>query len=428
MSAVVSNFTAALRDSVLRTNSPPAIVLGLDGITGLQTARVLSRRGVPVIGVGFGQRHPFLRTRVCSGVFSVEIDDLVDALVELGERMPGCGVLFPCTDLSVLAVSRSRDRLAAQYKFALPAEETVEQLVSKVSLARLAERMGWKAPKTMLLHSISDAEQAAGTLDFPVVLKPPVKNASWTDFTSQKCIRVNTPAEFLTTYRAASHTADTLVVQEWVPGREYWTANCYYDRNHEPLVTYVSQKLRQWPIETGTGCSGVARKNPDVAAFIEDMFREAAFHGQAYIEVKRDPRDGSYVLLEPNIGRSTGRSVMAEADGLELLMAQYNDLIGQPTRPYRDQPEVGVKWVYWRRELRVLYEHWRRGELTIGDWWRSISGRRITAVFDWRDPLPFVLHWFDGFRKLVRSKSRSRAESKPEPIPAPRSPRVTATK
>lgn len=420
-------YTAGLKDTALATDQPAAIVLGLDGITGLQTARVLARRGIPVIGISFSDSHAFLSTRVCAGVVSVAITDLTYALVELGRRLTSRGVLFPCTDLSVLEVSRNRTQLSEDFEFALPAEETVENLVSKVSLAELSERMGWKVPKTMLLRSISDAEQAAETLLFPAVLKPPIKNAEWTAFTHQKCIRVNTPAEFLTTYRAAEHTADTLVVQEWVPGREYWTANCYYDRNHQPLVTYVSQKLRQWPIETGTGCSGVARRNPAVAAFIEDMFRESAFHGQAYIEVKRDPRDGSYVLLEPNIGRSTGRSVMAEADGLELLMTQYNDLIGQPTRSYREQPADGVKWVYWRRELRVLYAHRRLGELTIGEWWRSIRGRRITAVFDWRDPLPFVLHWFDGFRKLFRSPRRDAAQANSDPVPAPQESQVSAT-
>jgi predicted ATP-grasp superfamily ATP-dependent carboligase len=296
--------------------------------------------------------------------------------------------------------------LAESFEFALPAAETVENLVSKVTLDGLAQKMGWHAPVTRLLGSLEDAEDAASKLRFPAVLKPPVKSSAWIAFTKQKCIRVNTPAEFLTTYKAACHTADVLVLQEWVPGKEYWTANCYYDRNHNLLVNYVSQKLRQWPIETGTGCSGVAKRNPEVAAFIEDMFRDAGFHGQAYIEVKRDPRDGRYILIEPNIGRSTGRSVMAEADGLELLLTQYNDLTNRPTQRYLDQPEPGVKWVYWRRELRVLAALWRRREITMRDWWRSIKGRRIAAVFDWRDPVPFVLHWVSGIGKLLPGRQR----------------------
>ncbi|MFK7822010.1 MAG: hypothetical protein AB8G99_25150 [Planctomycetaceae bacterium] len=405
------HFTSKLADSVFAGDKPIAIVLGLDGITGLQAARVLARRDIPVIGIGFS-KHAFLKTNVCRGVVVASITELTQALDELGSRCNQKAILFPCTDLSVLEVSRNRDILTNMFNFALPAAETVEKLVSKVTLDDLAKKMDWHAPVTRLLRTSEDAEAAAASLRFPAVLKPPVKSSAWTPFTNQKCIRVNTPAEFLTTYNTARHTAETLVIQEWVPGKEYWTANCYYDRNHDLRINYVSQKLRQWPIETGTGCSGVARRNPEVAAFIADMFRDAGFHGQAYIEVKRDPRDGRYILIEPNIGRSTGRSVMAEADGIEMLLTQYQDLTGQPMQTYLHQPEPGVKWVYWRRELRVLCALWRRDDITIGNWWRSIRGRRIAAVFDWRDLKPFVLHWLEGVGKLLpRPKKNSEATS-----------------
>ena len=50
---------------------PPAIVVGLDNITGLQTARILAARGVPVYGVVADTRHFGARTRVCVQSISI---------------------------------------------------------------------------------------------------------------------------------------------------------------------------------------------------------------------------------------------------------------------------------------------------------------------------------------------------------------------
>ena len=68
---------------------PPAVVVGLDTITGLQTARILAARGVPV--VGRGRRPPALRlpdARVPRGrAGGLRSEALVDALVPSAERL-----------------------------------------------------------------------------------------------------------------------------------------------------------------------------------------------------------------------------------------------------------------------------------------------------------------------------------------------------
>ena len=43
--------TTSSPGSVRPTSPPPAVVVGLDNITGLQTARILAARGVPVFGI-----------------------------------------------------------------------------------------------------------------------------------------------------------------------------------------------------------------------------------------------------------------------------------------------------------------------------------------------------------------------------------------
>ncbi|MGH7908259.1 MAG: carboxylate--amine ligase, partial [Thermodesulfobacteriota bacterium] len=94
------------------TQQPYAIVVGLDCITGLQTARILARRNVPVIGIAKNPKHFCCRTRVCRGLLFADTasDEFINTLATLGPELQQKAVLFPCTDMSVLLISRHRQK------------------------------------------------------------------------------------------------------------------------------------------------------------------------------------------------------------------------------------------------------------------------------------------------------------------------------
>ena len=101
------------------------------------------------------------------------------------------------------------------------------------------------------------------------------------------------------------------------------------------------------------------------------------------MEMKRDQRTGKHYIIEPNIGRPTGRSAIAEAGGVELLYTKYCDLVNLPLPTNREQKYEGVKWIYFMHDIQSSFYYWRRGELTIRDWWQSIRGSKNDAVFSW---------------------------------------------
>ena len=78
---------------------PTAVVVGLDTITGLQTARILAGHGVPVVGVSSDLGHYACRTRACVRVLQADLlgEQVVHALVELGPQLDERAALFPCT-------------------------------------------------------------------------------------------------------------------------------------------------------------------------------------------------------------------------------------------------------------------------------------------------------------------------------------------
>jgi predicted ATP-grasp superfamily ATP-dependent carboligase len=114
------------------------------------------------------------------------------------------------------------------------------------------------------------------------------------------------------------------------------------------------------------------------------------YRGLGYLEMKRDARSGRYFIIEPNIGRPTGRSATAEAGGVELLYTMYCDALGWPLPANRIQTYQGVKWIYLRQDLQSVLHYWRRGDLTLKEWWQSWRGRKTYALFSWRDPGPFL--------------------------------------
>jgi predicted ATP-grasp superfamily ATP-dependent carboligase len=380
------------------TALPHALVIGLDSMTGLQTARLLARRGVPVIGLARDLEHFCCRTRVCQRIIETDIkgEELIQTLEALGLQFGSKAVLVPCTDMSVLLISRNRARLEPWYRFALPAEETVELLIDKQAFYEYARQAGLAAPATYFLRSRAEAEQAAQTLVFPCILKPPVKTPTWENHNKSKVYKVDSPQELLEVYDRTSGWADLLMAQEWIPGpdSELYSCNCYYNAAGQPLVTFIARKIRQWPPEAGTSCLGEEVRNDVVLQESLRLFGEAGYHGLGYVEMKRDARTGKHYIIEPNIGRPTGRSAISEAGGVELVYTQYCDLAGLPLPANREQKYTGVKWIYLRRDIQSALYYWRRGELTLRGWWESWKGRKTDAIFSLTDPAPFFADLF----------------------------------
>src|SRR5262245_46301043 len=106
----------------IQNKLPYAFIIGIDCITGLQSARILARDGVPVIGLAKDPMNFCCKTKVCEKILSVNTanEDFITLLESIGPSLEQKAVLFPCTDMSVLTISRHRQQLAQWYHVALP--------------------------------------------------------------------------------------------------------------------------------------------------------------------------------------------------------------------------------------------------------------------------------------------------------------------
>lgn len=404
-------------------------MIGLDCVTGLQTARILAGHDIPVLAVASDPDHYCCRTRAVQHVFQgeTESDALIELLEEVGPLLDESAVLYPCTDASVLTIARNRERISRWFHVALPDTAVVEMLQDKIRFAEFAELIGLPAPTTRLLRTREQAERAAEELSFPCMLKPALRTARWQANAPAKVYRVESVEDFLPLYDRCAQWTDELIVQEWIEGSDatLFSCNCYFDAQSEPLGTFVARKLRQWPPRMGVSSLGEECRNDIVLDLTLKTFGAAGYRGLGYLEVKRDPRSGRHFVIEANVGRPTGRSAIAEAGGVDLLYAQYCEVLGLPLPENLVQRYVGAKWIFWRQDLRSAWYYWSRGELTLGEWLKSVRGRKAHAVFSWSDPRPFLADLWSMARHAaqglmarvgqVLARGRRRFAPKPEP-------------
>ena len=386
-------------------SGPPAVIIGLDCITGLQTARILSSYSIPVIGLAADTRHYCCNTNACSRIFRSDLsgEGLVQTLCDLGKTLNPKAVLFPCTDQSVLEVSRNRDALHDFWGIDLPDQEILEMLVDKVQFTRFAREKQLPVPKTWFVRSREQMEKVSLETHYPCILKPPVRTDLWERKAKCKVFRVDCQQNLMDLYDRCSGWAPELMIQEWIhgPDSELYSCNAYFDAKSKPLATFIAKKIRQWPPRTGTSCLGVECRNDSVLREAVRLFQSVNFQGLGYLEMKKDSRSGKYLIIEANIGRPTGRSAIAEAGGVELLHTRYCHILGRSLPKNRQQKYDGVKWVYLRRDLQSALHYWRRGELTWQQWLRSLQGRKTYAVASLRDPIPFLTDFLGAASRLL---------------------------
>src|SRR4029077_7123021 len=259
-------------------------------------------------------------------------------------------VLYPCTDASVLLVSRNREVLQQHYHIALPEAETLEMLMDKTSFFRFAREHDLPVPATLFLRTRADAFAASKQIPFPCIMKPGFKTPNWErNAAGAKAYLLSSAQEFLAAYDRCSSWAESIVAQEWVRGTEsdLYSCNCYFDGQSKPIVTFVARKLRQNPPILGVSASGEECRNDIVLKQTVELFTNVRLRGLGYLEMKRDAHSGQHRIIEPNIGHTTGRSAIAEAGGVPLIYSMYCDLAGLPLPDHRAQSYGAAKWTYF---------------------------------------------------------------------------------
>ena len=162
------------------------------------------------------------------------------------------------------------------------------------------------------------------------------------------------------------------------------------------------------------------------------MAAAIGFRGIADLDLRFDPRDAQYKLLDFNPRLGAQFRLFTTGTGVNVARAAYLDLTGQPAEA--GEMTRGRRFLVENYDPLGAVGYWRRGELGLGSWVRSL--RRVDEVA-WlaRDDLrPFGLMCarmaWRGLTRRRQSNARGlsallRAAGRPRYRPGPRVSRDT---
>ena len=259
----------ALGRRLARSLLPPAVVLDVSFVNGLEAIRSLAAAGAPVIAVDHRPSALGFRSRLAHHVLSPDPKDeeaYVAFLAELAERdFSEPAVVLPTHDAPLAA--RGAQRGAPR---GLPAARAAAGTCSS-RCSRSATSTRWRRPPASACRSRSrptdedEARAAAAALTYPAVVKPgdpiPFKRRF-----GRPVLVCQTPEELLEAWRSAADCEPLL--QEVIPGDDatLWTVGSYTDASGtraravlRPQARADAARLRHLPRGRGALARGRRR-------------------------------------------------------------------------------------------------------------------------------------------------------------------------
>lgn len=374
----------------------------------LGAARVLGRRGVPVVAVLWDAVTPirysrFVRQfiRIPPGPDPEREAHLLQRLTRLGQDRP---VLRASSDRLIAFVARHQDALAPHFATCVPAAGLIESLNDKAQEVALVASLGFAVPKTLSPVPPSAAEVEA-QLGLPVIVKPrsfrhlallPDKNAVLRDRRSLE-----------TLCRAPATHLEGLVAQEVIPGPDEasWVCSGTFDRAPELLDCGIKNKHRMLPAHYGGSTCAESAANPAVLELARRLGRALRYTGHAGIEFRWDARDGryKYIELNPRLPHNVEFDAFC---GLPTVWNTYRVALDEPTAFVPGRQRDGLLYLELIDDLKARLQEGQRPRAMLADYLRLLPRRKGGVYFAWDDPVPGL--WM-GWRVMRAGLRRLRA-------------------
>lgn len=375
-----------------------AVVLGME-LNGLAVVRALGRKRVGVVGIDsdldqVSALSKYVLTRIKTD--DIRGPSVIDTLNRMSSG-PQRYVLFPTMDATVLVLSEERERLQGNMILRLPDKETVRRLMHKGSFRELCKASDLPTPGSAVAKDVEELEAGLGRLRLPVVMKSTLKKME-----GVKAVVVEDVNQGVAAYREQGE--GEVILEEWIPGGDGDVYFCLqaYSKSSELLASFVGRKIRQWPPLIGGTASAEPVDVPELEETTTRFFKAVKFQGICSMEYKFDARDGQYYFIEPTVGRTDYQSGIATANGVNIPFLTFADIAGEAVK--KPKPWRGMKWVDPVADERAAMHYMERGELTRSEWKSSLRGPRMSTLYAFDDPGPWVS---DVFRRIVGRLKRT---------------------
>ena len=383
--------------------------------TGLGISRSLGEHGVSVVGLTaqrgiYGNYTRYAHVRRCPDSREAS-EELLEALIRIGEEIGSRSIIFPTRDDDCLFLDRFRVELDPYFIPVLPPSAALRRCLDKWETYLLAKDAGVPTPGCYLVEDEDQLADVSAKVGFPCVLKPVSshdwrKGANWKVVGARKAIGISSQRELLREYTKVARAGKRVLIQEMIPGDDncLTIVACYLDRASNWVAAFGTRKLAQSPAGFGTGCVVQAIECPDLHERTVRLLRTIGYSGIAEVEYKWDSRNEQFQLIEIN-PRPWDQHRLGASSGVDLIYLAYCEHAGLPKPAF--VPRIfGHKWIaedaFFMMILRLL---WKR-DRSLWSVLRTVQGKRVYAIWSWKDPLPLLLYLLRRFVPGLLSEVR----------------------
>lgn len=359
-------------------------------VQGLANTRALGEAGIPVVVV---DRNNCLArySRYCTGFFyspDFNSDDLSVFLLDLAHREGLAGwLLLPSNDHAVHTISRNRESLAAVFRLTTPGTEVIDLIYDKKNLLDLASAKGISIPATCYFKGPD--EPIPADLRFPVITRGRFGLTFYKAMKAKALFAGNEEElraqlrHISSVYRLEDTLTQTVIPFDGTNRTVSFTAFC---TDGEIRSFWAGWKLREHPWRFGTATYAESIGCGECLAPTALLLKNLNYTGVCEVEYIRDPGDGSFRLIEMN-ARTWLWVGLARACGVDYALMAYRHVNGLDFS-YPVDYLKGVKWINYLTDTWFSLGAIATGRLKLREYFASMSGKRIPAVFSGRDPLP----------------------------------------
>ncbi len=376
--------------------NPPVLLLG-----GLNLLRAIGFAGLPAIVATRDPSDPALASRYCTARWLLPAG---------GNREATAESLLAAGDMALQAWGRKpllvygnddwldllythRQEIERRFLVLLNEPDLAERLIDKDKFEILAGQRGVAIPQR---YTWGDS---LGEVDRPVIAKPRIRLGYELPpelrllFGHQGKARVFRDGSEAMSDPVARTCHALLAFQEYIPGndRELWSFHGFADQEGHLLSSFGGRKVRTFPVHTGMSTCLEMVRHDELDAFGRDTVARLGLRGVFKIDIKRDPRDAGFRVLEVN-ARYNMWHHMAAKNGVNLPAIAYNYLVHGVRPGLSEAPYTTChRWVCLRLDAAAYRELAKRGELSFAAWVLSLlRGPKVYELFSWTDPWPMA--------------------------------------
>jgi predicted ATP-grasp superfamily ATP-dependent carboligase len=390
-----------------------------EGRSSLAVTRSLGRQGYTVLVCGSSSYTLASSSRFC------QQGEVVPDPLKYGEAYAEAicnlafkekiDVILPMTEQSIYLLNLCRKRLPKTTTLACPRTDQVRILSNKMSLFKLAERLGVAMPQTFFLNNNNDLSLIINSIfEYPVVIKPALSRIVVNEgFLSTNVTYAANRAELEAQYATSPALRFPSMIQDKIvgPGTGLFTL---FDNNRH-LALFSHRRLREKP--PSGGVSVVSESVPLDNEMVEAASRllsAVGWQGVAMVEFKRDERDGRPKLMEIN-GRFWGTLQLAISCGVDFPCLLLDTLQEKSLTHRVGEYRIGHKMKWFFGTLDHLLIRLKNDDATLQlppwaptkwgafkDFLKVWSRNTSFDVFDRNDIWPFIHETKSYFSQIMR--------------------------